>query len=227
MSGRTHPRSAVSTKKIEDMGRKLVFSLVGVEFSTELTKVDREKLYGSVEIEAFDERGKPASLQVLAPDGKTFIGKGGTANAVLTEDGDWIERKELIAVEDGTPIEPVESSFSRVNILQPATVEDYLSHIVKLVYLLTPADADDADAETEAAPLESLFVEDRIYKFPFSYRGGLEYDAAFLMRNDEGTFMIVGNPADLEYLSLPQAGTLLEPVEEQPLDDDELDFDLL
>ena len=61
------------------MARALVLSLDGQEFPVSLVKIDREKLYGTVEIEAFDEKGREASLRVLAADGKTLIDKGGTA----------------------------------------------------------------------------------------------------------------------------------------------------
>ena len=62
------------------MARSLVTSLLdGQEFPVSLVKVDRDKLYGSIEIEAFDEKGNAAELKVLAADGKTLIDKGGTA----------------------------------------------------------------------------------------------------------------------------------------------------
>lgn len=209
------------------MARKLAFSIDGVEFSAELIKVDREKLYGGIEIEAFDENGKECSLQVLASDGKTFIGVGGTANAVLTEDGDWFDRKNLTAVNAaGDEIEPVESSFSAANALETATVDEYLSHIVKLVYLLAPPSAEQFSGEPPVMA-ENVLSPDAIYKFPFSYRGGLEYDTAFIITNEEGTFMIVGTRAELEFVALPQAAVLPETAEEQELDEDELDFDLL
>ena len=81
------------------MPKNLKLSLDGNEFEVTLTKVDREDLYGTVEIEAFDEKGKPAVLKVLAADGKTLIEKGGTALAAVNEKGDSIDRSELVAVD--------------------------------------------------------------------------------------------------------------------------------
>lgn len=203
------------------MARPLVLSLDGEEFPVNLTKIDRDKLYGSVTVEAFDEDGDEVFLRVLAYDGKTIIDKGGTALATVTEQGDSIPRNRLIAVSsDGEELEPVPSSFSAPNLLERATVEDYLSHTVKTVYALEAAE------EGELDHLRDALSDGRIYKFPFSYRGGLEYDGAFLIGNKEGIFMIVGQPAVLKFLKLGQAA-VLEPAEEQEVAVDDLDFDLL
>ncbi len=203
------------------MAKPLVLSLDGEEFPVKLAKIDRERLYGSVTVEAFDEHGDEVFLRVLAYDGKTIIDKGGTALATVTEQGDSIPRNRLIAVSsDGEELEPVPSSFSAPNLLERATVEDYLSHTVKSVYALEAAE------ESELDHLRDSLSDGRIYKFPFSYRGGLEYDGAFLIGNKEGIFMIVGQPAVLKFLKLGQA-VVLEPTEEQEVAADDLDFDLL
>ncbi|MBK6723232.1 MAG: hypothetical protein IPG58_08105 [Acidobacteria bacterium] len=60
------------------MAKELVLSLDGQRFSVSFRKIDREQIYGSIEIEAFDEKGNPAQLLVLAADGKTLLDKGGT-----------------------------------------------------------------------------------------------------------------------------------------------------
>ena len=203
------------------MAKPLVLSLDGQEFPVKLSKVDREKLYGSVAIEAFDDEGQEVFLRILAADGKTIIDKGGTALATVTEEGTSISRSKLLAVNsDGEELETVPSSFSAPNVLEPATVEDYLSHTVKSVYMLDPAEDSDLDY------LQSVLSDGGVYKFPFSYRGGLEYDAAFLLANKGDVFMIVGQPAVLQFLKLGQAA-VLDPIEEQEVSEEDLDFDLL
>src|SRR4051794_34224759 len=105
------------------MARPLVLSLDGQEFPVSIVKLDREKLYGAVEVEAFDEKGKPASLKVLAPDGKTLIDKGGTALATLDSEGNSIDRTGLTVIDaEGEVIEPVPSSFNQANVLTTANV---------------------------------------------------------------------------------------------------------
>ena|SRR5688572_534833 len=203
------------------MPRQLVLSLDGREFPVTMVKIDREKLYGSVEIEAFDEKGNEASLRVLAADGKTLIDKGGTALTTLDAKGSSIDRSSLTAVdENGDKIEPVPSSFNEPNILKKADVDDYLAQIVKSVYLLQPPEDGDIDY------LKDHLNSDQIYSFPFSYRGGLDYDQAYVIGAGNEAFMIVGKPAELEFLKMNQAAAL-DSTEEQEISADDLDFDLL
>ena len=75
------------------MARELILSLDGQETAVRLVKLDRERLYGEVEIEAFDEKGNEASIKVLAADGKTLIDKGGTALTTVNEEGESISRE--------------------------------------------------------------------------------------------------------------------------------------
>jgi hypothetical protein len=203
------------------MARDLILSLDGQETPVKLVKLDREKLYGEVEVEAFDEKGNPASIKVLAADGKTLIDKGGTALTTVNEDGESISRSDLVAVdEEGNTIDPVPSSFGKPNVLKRAGVEDYLSQIVKSVYTLEPADGTDLNAITD-------HLEDgEIFTFPFSYRGGLEYDNAFLVGRDRNVFMVVGRSADLQFVRLGQAMPL-DVIEEKEVSEDDLDFGLL
>ena len=202
------------------MARPLVLSLDGQEYPVTLVKIDRDKLYGRVEIEAFDEKGREASLKILAADGKTLIDKGGTALATVTEKGDSVDRSELVPVdEDGKEIEQVPSSFTVVNVLKSADVEDYFLQIVKTAYLLQPHE--DADIE----PLKEQLATDAIYTFPFSYRGGIEHDNAFVIGAGGEAFMVVGKQADFQFVKLNQAA-VMDSTEEQEISADDLDIDL-
>lgn len=202
------------------MGRALVLSLDGEEFPVQMQKIDREKLYGKIEIEAFDEEGNKAFLQILAADGRTLIDAGGTSLATIDESGNSLDRKNLIPVtSDGEEIKPVPSSFSAPNILYNADIDEYLSHTVKSVYILTPA------KDSNFNLLEDSLSDDTIYKFDFSYRGGLEYDTAFLLSNEKTVFMIIGVNAALQFVKLNRPG-MLEPVDEQEISGEEIEFDL-
>jgi len=203
------------------MAKPLILSLDGNEFPVSLLKIDRERLYGAIEIEAFDEKGNEASLKVLAPDGQTLIDKGGTSLSTVSEEGASVSRTELTAVDsEGEEIEAVPSSFSRPNVLSPATNDDYLAQIVKTVYLLQPFEDEKLDF------LHDHLAGSQIYKFPFSYRGGTEYDSAFLVGQKTDAFMIVGKQAELQFVKLNQAA-VLDSVEEEEISADDLDFDLL
>ena len=204
------------------MPRPLILVLDGEEFTVTLKKLDRESLYGKVEIEAFDEKKRPAEIKVLAADGNTLIDKGGTALEMVTVQGDSIERSDIKTVDrEGRELETVKSSFGGPNNLSRAEIDDYLSLIVKSVYML--------EAE-EGSSMELLcdhLVDGQIYSFPFSYRDGIDSDEAFIVGNaDKDPFMIIGQQATLQYLKLNQTATL-DSVEEDEVSADDLSFDLL
>lgn len=203
------------------MPRLLTLLLDGEEVPVVPIRIDREKLYGSVEIEAFDEKGKPAEIKILAADGKTLIDKGGTALATIDESGSSVDRRELKPVDsDGDPVETVESSFNAPNPLAKAAPEDYLSTLVKSVYYLAPPEGGDIEF------LQDHLDAGNIYGFPFSWRGGLEYDNAFVIGSRSNAFMVVGKPADLQYVRLNQE-VVLDTVEEKEISADEIDFETL
>jgi len=203
------------------MARPLVLSLDGREFSISIKKIDRDDLYGSIEIEAFDEKGNPASLMVLAADGKTLMDKGGTALAMVDEKGNSIERKTIKPVDlEGKELEQVPSSFSQPNVLKKTDAEDYLSQLVKSIYVIDPYE------EADLSYLLDHVSAGLIYKFPFSYRGGTEYDNAFILGNEKDAFLIIGKQANFQFSKLNQAA-VLESVEEEEISADEIEFDLM
>lgn len=199
------------------MARKLTFSIPSkkARFSAAITKVDRSKLYGETRVEAFDENGNKCELLSIAGDGQTLFGKGGIAFATMNQDGAFVDKSTLTPIgEDGEAIETVESTFvTDIELSETASVEDYLSHLVKSVYILD--ELDDAEALLE------LLAGGDIYTFPFSYRKGIIVDTAFLFSNEDGDpFMILTTPADIQFLSFNDATPLDEEDEDEDGDDD-------
>ena len=205
------------------MARTLSFKIGtnGGEFSAEIEKVDRGTLYGSGVVEAFDEDDNRCDLITLDGDGRTMIPVGGVANVVVSEDGDLLSANDLIAVTaDDQVIEPVKSSFlDPIEISQKASIEDYLSHLVKSVYQLVPGENFES--------LVDLLGSGDIYKFPFSYRGGFAADTAFLLANeDKLPFMIICTPAEISYVSFNDAAGQEAESDEEDADTD-FSFDLM
>ncbi len=202
------------------MAKPLVFQLGECEFSVILKKVDRTKLYGFKEVQALDDAGEPCDLATLAGDGRTLIGRGGTGLGWLDADGLWQDKSELTPVDkEGKTIHPVASSFSApIQLFDTATVEEYLEHNIRLVYALdVDGDLDEVMAELKRGT---------IFKFPYSYRGGLEADTAFLLTNEGGEVMlVVGNPTAVEFIGMQAAAMT---VAEEDDDASELmDFDMI
>ncbi len=187
------------------MAKPIKFQFAGGTLEFEMHKIDRSRLYGSKESEVFDENGNSCELTTLADDGKTLIGKGGTGIGYLTADGNWADKSGLKPVGlDGQPIIPVPSSFAAPILLeQKCSAEDYLDHNVRLVYLL--------EQKTISEALFLTLKDGVIFKFPYSYRGGLVSDVGFILMNEhQQIFFLVGEPGNVEYKSLRQAAAVAE-----------------
>jgi hypothetical protein len=203
------------------MGKPLVFAYGNAEFSFDPMKIDRSVLYGFKEVEVLDERGQRCELATLADDGKTVVGRGGVTYAYLAPDGAWCDKAALKPVDlEGREIQPVASSFSApVPLAEKASLEEYLSHNVRSVYLM----------QSDGSPAE-LLAELRggtIFKFPYSFRGGLEADAGFLLAGADGNvFLAVASPTRIEFVGLQEAAGAAEE-ESGEEEADLLDFDMI
>jgi hypothetical protein len=202
------------------MAKPLVFHFGGKELSFNLNKVDRAALYGHKEVEVLDEGGNVCELATLADDGRTVVGRGGTAIGYLSADHEWCEKAKLKPVDlEGNAITSVGSSFAApIALDQQASVDDYLDHKIRLVYHLT--------SENDVSHLAEELNHGTIFAFPYSYRGGLQADAGFLLASDGKVFLAVGNRMEMQFLGLQQAA----PLTEDDSDDDEtdlMDFDMM
>jgi hypothetical protein len=204
------------------MAKPLTVVFRGVTVHLELEKVERSKLYGYVENEVVDDSGKPCELATLICDGHSIAGKGGTALAYLSPDGLWRKKSDLKAVDiHGTTIVPVKSTFdSPVTLESTSTIDDYLSHNIHLIYRMTPDEI--------CAPLDAELKAGTIFQFPFSYRGGLEASAGFLLLGSDGnTFLCVGTPTAAEFVDLKATAVVVPEADEAVAEDDALDFNLV
>jgi len=205
-----------------EVAKPLVFQYNGREISFTLTKIDRSKLYGYKEVEVLDEQDRKCELATLADDGRTVVGRGGTGISYVAADGKWCDKSQLTPVNlDGDEIQPVASSFAApIPLTETVSAGEYLEHNIRSIYLLCTED----DASALAAELK----QGAIYKFPYSYRGGLEADAGFLLMGEEDNiFLAVGNPTKVEMIELQQPAAV---VEEDGAADDEtdlMDFDMI
>lgn len=203
------------------MAKPLVVNLGGVDFPLNLNRVERSDLYGSIEIETVDEQGRKCSLATLADDGRTLIGTSGSAFATLSPDGQWLDKKTLKPVDNqGQVITPVASSYSApVPLQKTATIEEYLSHNIRSVYQVS--------AESDLGPLMVELKKGTIFQFPYSFRGGLEPDAGFLLLSADGTaFVAIGSATRLEMVGLQQAAGLSEE-EDEGEDEESIDFSMM
>ena len=205
------------------MAKPLVFQWRDRQISFQMAKVDRARLYGFKESEVLDDQGQRCELATLAQDGQTVVGRGGTAFGTLTVDGTWIEKNQLKPVDPaGQTIQPIPSSFAApVPLVEQVSPEDYLDCAVRAVYVMETPD--------DIGPLADELKQGAIYRFPYSFRGGLEPDQGFLLANSEGKlFCAIGKPAKVEFLGLAQAAAAVEDEEaESEEEEDAMDFSMM
>jgi len=205
------------------MAKPLVFQWRDRQISFQMAKVDRARLYGFKEAEVLDDAGQRCELATLAQDGQTVVGRGGTALGTLTVDGMWIEKTELKPVDPaGQTIQPIPSSFAApVPLAEQVSPEEYLDCAVRSIYLMESAD--------DIGPLALELQQGTIYRFAYSFRGGLDPDQGFLLANAEGqVFCAIGKPAKVEFLGLAQAAPAVEAEEEASEEEaDAMDFSMM
>jgi hypothetical protein len=203
------------------VAKPLVFQFDGGEISFTLTKIDRSKLYGYKEVEVLDDQDRKCELATLADDGRTVVGRGGTGIGYVSADGNWCDKSQLRPVDlEGAEIEPVPSSYAApIPLTETAGIPDYLEHNIRLAYLL--------QTEDDVTALANELTQGKLFKFPYSYRGGLEADAGFLLKGEAGDiFLAVGNPTKVEMIGLQQVAAVAE--EEGEGDETDLmDFDMI
>lgn len=204
------------------MAKPLVFDFNGCEYSFAMTKIDRAKLYGYKELEILDDDGNRCELATLAEDGHTLVGRGGTGIGHWSADGHWCDKSQLTPVNlDGEKIEPIKSSFSApIDLVEPTTVDDYMEHTIRSVYLM---EFDDGN------PLVEHLRAGAIFKFDYSFRGGLEPDRGFLLAGeDQNIFLAVGNETKIEFVGLQQAAAVtVMDVETTDEEEDLMDFGMI
>jgi hypothetical protein len=205
------------------MAKPLVFQWRDRPISFQMAKVDRARLYGFKESEVLNDQGQRCELATLAQDGQTVVGRGGTAFGTVTVDGTWIEKSQLTPVDPtGQPIQPVASSFAApVPLVEQVSPEEYLDCAVRAVYLMETAD--------DIGPLAEEFAQGTIYRFPYSFRGGLEPDQGFLLANAEGKiFCAIGKPVKVEFIGLAQAAAAVEDEDAESEEEaDAMDFSMM
>ena len=197
------------------MARKAEFSINGLSVMAELKKVDRKKIYGWSTIEVFDQNGSKCKLAGLA-EGQYVMPSGSTALVSLNSKGAAVSKDTLIGVDiDGKKVEKVPSIYDQKVMLREATVDEYLSMVVKSVYQLQ------MDENKEA--LLTALNSGKIYYFIFNYRADYEGDDAFLISNGTDVFAITGMSTDYEFIGLEDNEQELVSEETEVVEDD-MDF---
>lgn len=203
------------------MAKPLVFQWGDQDLAFTLNKIDRSKLYGFKEVEVLDEQQRVCELATLDSDGRTVVAAGGTGVGTLDVDGRWREKSELKPIgPDGDALTPVPSSYSApIKLFETVTADEFLRHNIRLLYRV--------ESDSDISSLLDELRRDTIFSFPYSFRGGLEADAGFLLMGSDGhVFLTVGQPTQVNFIGLQQAAPVSD--DEDGIDETDLmDFDMI
>jgi len=198
------------------MGRRAEFSMNGQSIIAELKKVDRKKIYGWSTIEVFDEGGSECKIAGLA-DGRYVLPSGSTSLVSLNSKGEAVSKSELVGVDNqGKVVAMVPSIYDEKVVLREASIDEYLSVAVKVVYQL--------NIEENKEVLLSELNAGKIYYFVFNYRADYEGDDAYLISNENEIFAVTGKIAEMEFIGLQDNEQELVPEETETEAEDDMDF---
>ena len=199
------------------MNRTLSFDLGGLQFQVQVTKVDRKKVYGWVNHKAVNATGQPCYLGSLSRDGMNIFSPGCFEMGHLDADGNWVERREMDAVdESGALLQKHPSSFQQtISLNQTVDMDTYLQVTVKAVYQLQ------ASAEMSA----HVGAADGFYHFPYNYTASYTPDEGFLVPSGDALFLVVGEDNGYTFVGPTQVAAPPEMGEDEDGDDaDDIDF---
>ncbi|TNE87131.1 MAG: hypothetical protein EP330_19375 [Deltaproteobacteria bacterium] len=199
------------------MAKPITVTYQGAESSFDHKKLDRSKLYGKRQRMVLDPNGERCERARLTDDGAILVRSGMAAQAYFDPDGNWVPNSELVGLSAaGEPVDSVGSTLGQAQEAREVSPEEALDLNVRAVYVLTPEAID--------AALSAALDEGKLFACDYSYRGGYNLETALIVRNDEGTFALIGSPAESEWLELKQLP--VETYDDDEDDDDDLDFEM-
>jgi len=204
------------------MAKQLMFQTNEQVNPCDIVRLDRKKLYGWKDIVAIGPDGNECVRMDIDETGSFIIPKGGKALGNIGENGRWVEKADLKAVDsDGNPAKLIPSSFdSPIQLDNIVDIETYLDHIIDVVYMIKPGD------DIKDSLIQTIRSADGIFTFPFNYRPGYESKNAFLIETKDVIYMVVGTPSPFEFIGLEQMSDLNvnEEADEDFSIEDDLDF---
>lgn len=199
------------------MAKPLIIEKDGQSTSFDVSLLERRKLYGSRKRVALDSQGRVCSRASLTGDGALVLVSGSTGQGYFTETGAWVERRQMVPINDQGQVTELHPSTLGVpqKVEGPVEALDILKLDVQSIYSLTILD--------DELGLKPRLDAGEIFRCPFNYSSGVEVETAFLVANLSGYFAIVGHPVEAEWCAQDQA---LMPPADAAFQEDDLDFDM-
>lgn len=202
------------------MAKAIQFNAGELKFAATLTKIDRDKVYGFVDLVVKDEKGNPCSFGNLLGDGSTIVLNGATAMKTVDEFNKELDKKTLkVVYQDGKDAVLVPSSYDQEVVLQDASLDDLFNLEITAVYQLGFED------ENQKTTTLAYFSDGKVARFQFNYRPDYEGADAIIVANQAGIFALTGSIIDFPYLENSQVAQVAE-ISEEPAEE-EMDFGML
>jgi hypothetical protein len=198
------------------MARTIVVSLDGKESSFGFAKLDRKKLYASRKRIPLDNDGEPCQRASLTDDGSMLVASGMTGQAYFDGTGRWVQNSELVGVDaEGNTVDKQPSTLGTPQPLTEVEPNALLDAAITTVYML---DTDEIDGA-----LQSQLDDGKLFRFAFNMRADFHLETAYLLSNEHGTFVLLGDTYAVPWCTLDQP---VMPLDDDDDDDDELDFEM-
>ena len=203
------------------MAKAIEFVADNFKFAAALTKVDRDKVYGFIELKVKDDSANPCILGSILDDGKTLILNGSTALKTVDAKYNELDKKQLkVVYQNGEDAILVPSSFDGVVKLSQASFDDLFNLEISSVYQL-----EFEDSSTLKSASDHL-ANGKLLRFIFNYRADYEGADAILISNSEGVFALTGRIIEFPFLD-NQLSISVESLFEETVEDEEMDFGML
>lgn len=197
------------------MAKPIIVSLNGTESSFDHAKVERKRLYGERRRVPLDSAGEPCTKSALTTDGEYLLQSGMTAQGYFDEEGRWLQKSQLVGIgSDGQPLDIQPSTLGVAQALEPTAPTSILEHTIEAVYALDPLTVDGV--------LMTRLDAGEVFKFGFNYSADYHQESAFLLKNTEGIFCLVGVPFTASW---SEPGKVADVATDEETSDD-LDFEM-
>ena len=203
------------------MAKAIQFVAGKLKFAAALTKIDRDKVYGFIEVKVNDDKGNPCIMGSLLDDGRTLVLNGATAIKTVDALFNELDKKELkVVYQDGKDAVLVPSSYEgEVNLIE-TTLDDLFNLEITSVYQLDFEDA------AQKKSVSDFLADGKVARFVFNYHTDYEGADAILISNADGIFALTGRIIDFPYLEnklAPVAANLVE----ETIEEEGMDFGML
>ena len=198
------------------MARSIIIEWDGKESSFSFSKLDRKKLYGSKRRVPVDREENKCDLASIDMSTGILLRSGMTAQGYFSPSREWIPNAELVGIsEQGNEMELVPSTLGVSQKAQQAEPGGLLDLRIDSVYALEPEEVDKG--------LAGQLEKGLILSIPFNYRADYQAEHGYLLKNNEGLFLLVGQPVTTDWVTYESRPVAADQEVET---NDDLDFEM-